>query len=156
LIFLDPSDKSSSLGVLYGSSHDVAASQFQPITIKPHRYIEQLITAFESPFQFVPKGTKFSDGWVETKMKPPSAKRLVLVEELTLGTQFAAENLNLKYTFKVKGLDTSGNEINVKKRKTVVEQSFTPKEYLLTKDHLNHETIEAKIEEALLQVATGF
>jgi hypothetical protein len=126
-----------------------------PFAVKPHRYIQKAITIFESPFQFVPKSQKSVNGWVEVKMKPPTARRLVLVDELLMSFRFDKDVLELKYTFKVKSFDTSASTVNVKKEKTVVEQRLEPKQYLLTEEHLNHEVLESKIQEALDVVSTG-
>ena len=149
------SDKGQSLCFLFGDAVDPGGCGQSPVTIQPHRYIQKMLTIFDSPFQFVLKGQKGGKGCVEAKMKPPAARRFVLVDELVLGSRFDGDVLELTYTFKVKGFDASANSMNVKKGKAEVKQRLEPDVYLLTPEHLNHEKIEAKIEEALATVASN-
>lgn len=146
------SDKSQSLCFAYGSEEGV---QFLPLTVRPHPHVQKIISVFESPFQFAVKGQKSSGEWVEVKMKPPSVKKLAVLDELTMGFKFDGDALDLRYLFKVKAFDPTETGVNVKKKKSSVEQRLETGSYLLTEEHLKHEVVEAKIEEALNTVATG-
>jgi len=147
------SDKSQSLYLLYGSGDADGALGQLPISVRPQRYIQQILGIFESFFQFVLKGCKSADGWVKAKLKPSNARRLSYVEELVLGFRFEDQTLVLRYVFRVKRLQTSGLAVGVKKVKTTVEQRLEPGTYTLTAQHVDHEVIKTKIEEALSTVA---
>ena len=139
----------------YGSGRESAATARLPFTVSPHRHIQKIAGLFESPFQFVIKGQKSTDGRVQIKMKPPTARRLSLVDELVVGFCFEGEALVLEYLFKVKAFETTAASVNVKKGKSEVRQRFEPAQYLLSGGHLNHEFVEGRIKEALSAVETG-
>ncbi len=149
------SEKAQSLCFVLGDRDDVTSYNYLPITLNPHPHIQKIISLIESTFQFVPKGVRSASGRTEVKMKPPSSKKLTLVEELILALKFNGADLDVEYTFKVKSFDTTGNGLSVKKGKTSVKQRWPEKEYLLTPEHLNHERVEGKIEEALSVVSSA-
>lgn len=148
-------DKNQSLFLLYGNPDIAEANAQLLVTVQPHRYIHQILTTLESTFQFVFKGQKSANGWLNVKLKPSSSRRLSLVDELVLGFHFEENAIMLKYMFKVKRFDTTVSTVTVKKGKTEVEQTLPLSEFLLTSEHLNLKSLEAKIDEALAVVATG-
>lgn len=149
------SDKGQSLFFVYGGVAEDACTGQLPLVVYPHRHIQKVVSLFESLFQFVPKGQKSSNGQVQVKMKPPTDRKLSFVEELVLGLSFEKDALRLEYIFKVKAFDTTSTSGNVKKIKTDVSQTFEPEQYILSGEHLNHDFLEVRINEALAVVATG-
>ena len=156
---LDPnatiSEKSESLCFSFGSTQLAGGISHLPVTVLPHWQIEKMAELFQSPFQFVFKSVRSKDGWVEYKFKPPSARNLAQLDELTVGLSFDQGKLKLRYNFKIKSFDTSTVKGTIKKSKSVFEQVLDPAEYMLSAVHLNHTALEHKIAEALESVSSG-
>lgn len=148
------SDKSRSLCFVYGSDDSVSALGQQPFVVLAHCHIQKVVSFFESPFQFVCRGQKSAHGEVQVKLKPPSERRLSLLDELLLGFRFDNDALVLNYHFRVKAFDTTATSVNVRKARSEVSQRFEPRDYLLG-EYLNHDYIERRIQEALAVVSTG-
>ena len=146
------SDRNSSLFLLYGPAGTTLGAL--PVTVRPNRVFPQVISLLESSFQFVCKNVKAGNGAVEAKLKPPTARRFSLVEELTLGLSFDADDLLLKYRFRVKRFETSAAAVGVKKGKTEVEQRLSPAEFLISPGHIDHPRLETRMEEAFSSVVT--
>ncbi|MBX7139104.1 MAG: hypothetical protein K1X83_14110 [Oligoflexia bacterium] len=149
------SDKHQTLCFVYGSDASTESLGQLPAVVSPHKQIQGIAAIFESPFQFVPKGQRSNDGWVELKFKPPASKQLALVEELLAQLRFSAEALQMRYLFKVKTFDATETAVKVGKTKSMVEQSLEPRQYMLTSDHLNHDYLESQIGAALKTVSTS-
>jgi hypothetical protein len=124
-----------------------------PLTVRPHGYLKTVVELLESSFQFVAKGKHFEDGWVETKFKPPAARRFSLVNELLLGFRFDGDQVVLRFKFGVKKLDTSGNSMKVKKGVTEIEKRIAERE-ITRFGAVDHARVEGLIEEAVREVAT--
>lgn len=147
-------DKSHTPCLLFGGSEDGALGQLA-VTTLPHRHIQQIVTIFESTFQFIVKGIKSAEGAVQYKMKPSSAKRLTLVDELNLSFHFEESSLILHYLFKVKKIQATATSVGVKKATNEVEQRLEPSTYLLSPEVVNNLAIESVIEPALEVVSVG-
>lgn len=147
------SDKSQTLFFRYGNEHEMMGQL--PITVKAHPHIEGILRILETSFQFVLKGQKSSKGWVEAKMKAPTSPRFSMVNELKLGFRFDGAALLLQFKFNVKKFETADSAVKIGKGQTDVEKRLEEKEYLVSGGFLNHEKIEAAIEDALKAVATG-
>lgn len=147
-------DKAQSLCLLFGANDSLEATNFLVLSINPQRYIPHILAVLENFFQFVSRGTKSSDGWVQAKFKPPSSRKFSLLDELTLCLRFEDEMLVMKYVFKVKRFDATVASVTVKKGKVELEQRLSEREYLLSPDYVNHPGLESKIGEALEVVAT--
>ena len=148
------SDKAHSLCLLFGSQESGPQGQGQ-LSVSPHPHIQQILAILDSSCQFGLKGLKSSDDWVQAKLKAPAERRFSFVEELWLHCRFEGDALQLKYVFKVKKLDASAGNVSVRKGKTEVLQSLETARYLLTPEHINHDVVEAAIEEAISVVASG-
>lgn len=146
------SDKSRSLCFIFGTPDVI---EYLPAAILPHRHFRQIFLIMESAFQFVLRGQKSAEGWITGKFKPPSSRRLSLVDELLLCLRFEGDGLALKYVFKVKRFEATVATVGVKKGKSEVNQLLEENEYLLSKEHINHDALQARIEEALSTVATA-
>lgn len=148
------SDKSQSLYVLYGGS--AAALGLMPLNVQAHAHIQSILKTMETSFQFVLKGQKSNKGWVEAKLKPPSARRFMLVNELLLSLRFEEERkLALRFVFNVKKFDTGSAKIGVKKGKIEVEKTLEERQYLMPGGFIKQEAVEACIEEAISSVASA-
>lgn len=147
------SDKSQTLFFRCGAESGTIGQL--PITIKPHPHTEGVLQLLETSFQFVLKGLKSSKGWVEAKLKPPSSPRFSMVNELKLGFRFDGSALLLKFKFNVKKFETEDSAVKIGKGQTDVDKRLEESDYLRSGGYLNHEGIEAAIEDALKVVATG-
>lgn len=145
-------DNTKTLYLIYGTTSGVMNQM--PISILAHAHIQAILRTLDTVFQFVLKGQKSSKGWLNAKFKPPTSRRFSMVTELTLGFHFEGTSLVLRYVFGVKKLDTGVLSVSLKKEKTEVEQQLEEGKYLLPGGYLNHEAIDASIEEALKVVAT--
>jgi hypothetical protein len=148
-------DKAQSLYFLYGNSPDVSAVGQLPLTVVPHRYLQEVFRTMEMVFQFVAKGITYKDGWVVAKLKPPTSRRFSLVEELNLGCKRDNGALQLRFLFTVKKFDSIGSKVDVKKAKTEVVQRLEQTQYLFGGEFINQEALEASIDTALSEVSSG-
>jgi len=149
------SEKTQSLHLLYGSREASASPGQALLTILSHRHTRQILSILESSLQFIPKGIKSAEDWLQARFKPPTERRLSFLEELTLCFHFEGDVLLLKYLFKVKAFEASALSVGVKKVKSELAQRLERKDYLLTEEAVNHPYIETRIEEALTTVSTG-
>ncbi|NDC37501.1 MAG: hypothetical protein EBZ48_05560 [Proteobacteria bacterium] len=147
------SHKAQSLYLLYGLGEGIPAGQL-PVPVMPHPLLQKIFELMESAFQFVLRDISWSQGWVIGRFKASSARQYSLVEELSLKIQRQDGKLAVQYDFKVRRFDTEVSSVSVKRAKSVVEQLWTPAEYLLGDDHLNYEGVEQRLQEALKSVAT--
>ncbi len=147
------SDKSKTPLLRYGAQSRQTA--VAPITVEPHPVIGVFVHTLESVFQFVPRGQKSSKGWVETKLKPSSARKFNLVDELTLRTCFDGQALGLEFVFKVKKVEATSLAFSVAKNKVQVDKRMEQSQYM-QHGHLNHEAIDRTLAEALEVVANNF
>lgn len=140
--------------LLFGSADVAGATGQLLLTVHPHKHIQEIVGLLETHYQFVPKGLKSSKGWVSYKMKPPSAKRFSLVNELSLGFRFEQDNLGMRYNFNVKKFEATSTALGVRKAKTDVAQNLEPSDYLFAGQYVNHEKVLALMSEALGAVAS--
>jgi hypothetical protein len=145
-------DKAQSVFLLFGSEE--GATGELRVTVRMHPHIRALVELLESSHQFVYKGEKSSNGWVRVKLKPPSARRMSLVNELTLSARFDGDALELEYLFAVKRLDASVSSLAMKRAKEVVLQRFDPSEYLVGGQYLDHQFLVEKAGAAIATVAS--
>jgi len=145
------SEKSQTLFMSYGRISGMLNTL--ALTVKPHVYLRSIVEILESSFQFVPKAQRSVGGWVETKLKPPSARRLSLVNELLLGFRFEEDGIALRFRFTVKKFDTSANTMKVGKGVSEVEIKLA-ESALVRFGAIDHALVEKTIEEALQTVAT--
>lgn len=147
-------EKNQSLFFLFGSQEDSGAKSELRVTVLRHPHLRTIHEILESSFQCVFKGERSSDGWLLAKFSPSSSRRLSLVNEFTVKSRFDGEALDMEYVFNVKQFDTSATALNVKKGKNVVAQKLAPSDYLLPGGFLNHDSVSAKISEAISTVST--
>lgn len=126
-----------------------------PLVVGCHPHIEALLGILESSFQFVRKGEKWSKGWVEAKLKPSSSRRLSMVNELVLGFRFEGDDLAMRFKFNVKKFESAESAVKIGKGKTEVVSLLEASKYLQPGGFLDHAAVEAAIDAALSEVATG-
>jgi sporulation-control protein spo0M len=147
-------EKNQSLFFVFGSQHASDARSELRVTVLRHPHVRTIHEILESSFQCVFKSEKSSDGWLCAKFNPSSSRRLSLVNEFTLKSHFEGETLELEYVFNVKQFDTSATTMNVRKGQNTVSQTLAPSDYLMAGGFLNHDSVTAKISEALSAVST--
>ena len=126
-----------------------------PLTVTPHRYVEEVFRTLEMVFSFVPKALSWRDDFTITKYSPPSKRELTLVEELLLGVKRDGDNLHLRFSFKVRKFETATLGVSVKKGKSEIHVTLTPDEFLFGGGHINQERLDAVIASAIKEVETG-
>jgi hypothetical protein len=147
------SDKAKSLYFLFGTTSG-ALNQL-PLTVQAHAHIRTIVTILETSFQFVLKGQKSADGWVETKLKPPSARRFMMVNELLLNCRFEGPELVQQYVFNVKKMDPTTQSLTLRRGKSEITQRLEEAKYTIPGGFVNHDVLEASINEALNTVSSG-
>lgn len=147
-------DKNQSLYLLYGNSTDTAIVGQLLLTVALHPHIESIFSTMDTVFQFVPKGVTSKGAWSTAKLKPPTARRYSLIDELNLSCHFDGDALELKYNFTVKKFEGASTTISVKKAKTEVEQRLEPDKYLYGSNFVHQEFVEESIKAAISVVAT--
>ncbi len=154
------SEKNKGIFLFYGDSRDVDRSSFASlgqlqITVVPHRHIRAIFDTFTTVFSFLPKGESSKNDWTSLKLKPPESRAMSLVDELNFSSKYTAEGLELAFAFSVKKLDASKAKVGVSKAKTEVTQIWSYADLLFGGDFIRQEFVEAKIREALAEVASG-
>lgn len=152
-------EKNQSLYLIFGLQNlDDGASRSSgqlPLTVTPHRYVEEVFRTLEMVFSFVPKGLSWKEDYTITKFSPPSKRELTLVEELLLGVKREGDNLHLRFAFKVRKFETATLGVAVKKGKTEIDVVLPPDEYLFGGEHINQDRLDAAIGAAIKEVETG-
>ncbi len=145
------SDKAQSLYLLCGEGALEEMGQL-PVTVRPHPHLQVLYGLLETTFRFVLKGQKSSKGWVEAKLKPSTAKRFTSLDQLVLYSRFEDETLVLKYVFHLRQLSATASSLGVSKEKFEFEQRLEERTYLFPGGIVNHQPLEAAMEEAFAAV----
>lgn len=143
------SDSTKSLFIVYGQGDATEKLGQLQLTIRPYWIIQEFLSTVTTQFRFVVKTLKWSKGRVEAKLAPPDSKAFAMLEHLTLSFRFEEETLDVKYVFQVKKLEATAANVDVKKDKREVEQSFAKHEYLTPSGRIGFERLEAAIREAL-------
>lgn len=142
-------DASGSLYLLYGFGQTHTPLGQLRLPIAPMPVILDFLEIFQLSFYFVVKSKKAKKGSVEVRLVPPASKTFAALEDLVISFQFDDERLEINYVFTVKVIDPNSAVTALKKAKKEFKQSFLPSEYLLPNKRINHERMQAAIEEAL-------
>jgi hypothetical protein len=142
-------DKKASYYVTYGPSAKESSLQ---LNIVPRKLFGEITKVFETFQRFKPKDIKGVKGAVEYKLIPPTSREYAHVEALLLEQSLNNDVLQLKYTFKVKTLDTASVTTKVAKDEKVFLQELTSKQYSLGRDMPNQDGILKALDEVLNQV----
>ncbi len=145
-------DSSNSPFLLYGKEDAPEKLGQLQLIILPAPVIQEVIRALTIQFRFVLKAQKSGKGWVEFKLAPPDSRAFASVEQLILSARLEGEDLQLRYGFQVKSLDSTPAAFDVKKTKKELDQALSPSEYKVPSGRWNHERIEGSLREALSAV----
>jgi hypothetical protein len=149
------SEKAKGPFLLYGESSELASLGQLPLTVLPHKYLRAIFDTFSTVFSFIPKGDSSKNGWTSVKLKPPESRAMSFVDELNVSARFNDEELQLSFLFSVKKLDASQAKVGVRKAKTEVLQTWPQADLIFGGEFIRQEFVEAKIREALAEVASG-
>jgi hypothetical protein len=150
------SEKTKSPYLLYGNSEATSELGQLPLTVNPHKHLRAIFDTLTTVFSFLPKGETSKNGWTAAKLKPPESRSMSFVDELNLSARFVEEALEISYLFSVKKFDASLTKVGVRKDKTEVKQSWARSEYLFGGEFVRQEFVEASVQKALSEVASGF
>jgi hypothetical protein len=147
-------DKSGSLYLLYGVGDDLSKFgqlQLQVDAAAPLITFQKILVDF---FRFRVAQTKFNKGYVEIKLAPPGTKEFVTLDALTCLLRMDGDDLEIKYTFKVRTLDMASGKMQVEQKAKKFESRLNPKEYLLH-GAPNYDIIKGEIKQIFKQVIKG-
>jgi hypothetical protein len=150
------SEKNHTPYLLYGNSDQSTLLGQLPLPVKMHPHYKAIFDTFETVFSFINKGESWKGGYTSVKYKAPDIRKLSLVDEMNVSVRFVDEAIEVLYAFKIKKLEATSTNLNFKKGKAEVAQSWTPQQYLFGGGFIRQEFVEASINEALSVVATGF
>lgn len=150
------SDKNQSPYLLYGNSDDDAQLGQLPLTVRMHPHYRAIFDTCETVLSLINKGDSWKDGYTSVKYKAPDLRKFSLVDEISIGVRFVEESLEVVYSFRVKKLEATSTNLNFKKGKAEVVQTWAAQEYLFGGGFIRQEFIEKMLEEAFSVVATGF
>ncbi len=149
-------DKNQSPFLLYGNSESKVQLGQLLLTVTMHPHYRAIFDTCETVLSLINKGETWKDGYTSVKYKAPDLRKFSLVDEIVIGVRFVDDTLELVYSFKVKKLEATSTNLNFKKGKAEVIQTWTPQEYLFGGGFIRQEYIEKMLDEALSVVATGF
>jgi len=145
-------DSLGSLFVIYGYGQaDEKIGQLQ-LNFEPFGLIQDFLQIVTIQFRFVIKSRKSRKGAVEVKLSPPTSKNFLKLEGLTLTFRMSGEDLEVEYGFNLKKMEASAAGVEINKEKKELVQTYAPHEYRIPSGRLNHERLEAGIQEALNQM----
>lgn len=130
-------------------------SQLQ-VHVTPQKIFMEMIKLLETFQRFKLKSFKSNKELVEFKLTPPSSREMVQVDHLLLSMRMVEKNLELKFDFAMKTLDTQGVVNKVKKESKLIELTLTPKEYSLGLDMINQDVMLQRLEGVLKGVKGNF
>jgi hypothetical protein len=150
------SDKTQAPYFLYGNSVVRAELGQLPLTVKIHPHYKAIFDTCETVLSLINKGEGWKGGYTSVKYKAPDLRKFSLVDEIVIGVRFVDDSLELVYSFKIKKLEATATNLNFKKGKAEVIQTWVPQEYLFGGGFIRQEFVERMLEEAFSVVATGF
>lgn len=143
------SDKKGTYFLTYGQN---ALENHLQLKVEPRPLFGKLIGLLDTFCRFKLKEFKSSKNSVEYKLIPPTARDMANLESLVLNMSMSGDELNLKFDFQVKRLDTSGVTNKINKESIKLDRTLTPKEYSLGKDLINQDKLLKVFEEVLSAV----
>lgn len=150
------SEKNQTPYLLYGNSDQSALLGQLPLTVKMHPHFKAIFDTFETVFSFINKGESWKGGYTSVKYKAPDIRKLSLVDEMNVSVRFVDDSIEVLYAFKIKKLEATSTNLNFKKGKAEVAQTWAPEQYLFGGGFIRQEFVEKSIDDALSVVATGF
>ena len=145
-------DKKASYYLGFGK--DFSESQLQ-VKVEPKELFKKIVGLLDTFHRFKVKEVKASKKGVEFKLLPPTSRDMANIESLLLTFSMEGENLQMKYDFQVKRLDTSSVTTKINKESVTVAKVLAPKEYSLGRDMINQDqllkTVEAVIGEVKIK-----
>jgi hypothetical protein len=150
------SEKNQTPFLLYGNSDTKTSLGQLQLTVKAHPHYRAIFDTCETVFSLINKGESWKDGYTNVKYKAPDLRKFSLVDEIVVGVRFVEDSLEVVYSFKVKKLEATSTNLNFKKGKAEVVQTWGPQEYLFGGGFIRQEFIERMLDEAFSVVATGF
>jgi hypothetical protein len=142
-------DVSDSPFLVYGQGAEAEKIGFLQANVLPSTIIEEFLDRFVVAHRFVVKSKKWSKKRVAVKLGPSSAKQFANLEYAQAEFRFQGDTLLVNYIFQVKKMVATPANVETKKEKRELEQSFGPTDYRTSSGRPNHERIEAAIAEAL-------
>jgi hypothetical protein len=142
-------DKKSSYYLSFGKNF--IESQLQ-VKVDPKALFTKVVGLLDTFHRFKQKEYKAVKKGVEFKLIPPTSREMANVESLLLTFSMQEENLQLKFDFQVKKLDTSSVTTKINKESVSIDKTLTPKEYSLGRDMINQDQLLKKIEDVLSEV----
>lgn len=149
------SEKNGSLFILYGDELNSSLGGDLQLTIEPKVLYRDIIKLMENFMRFKLKDITSKKGQVLAKFQPPQSKEFAALDSLLLGFNLEKQELNLNYEFKVKKLNLSATNTDLKMAKDIskLEQKWDPRRYLIGQS-IDQDFALKQIEAALTSVKT--
>lgn len=126
-------EKSGSLYILYGDEENPVYSGDLQLTIGPKELYLEIIKLMENFMRFKLKDLSSKKGLVQAKFQPPQSKEFAALDGLQIGLGLENQELNLSYEFKVKKINLSQTNTDLKMAKDIskLQQKWDPRRYLI-------------------------
>lgn len=142
-------DKKSSYYLSYGRNFTEGQLQLK---VEPKALYMKVTGLLDTFHRFKLKEFKAAKKGVEFKFVPPTSREMASIESLILTFSMQEDNLQMKFDFQVKKLDTTSVTTKINKESVTVEKTLPPKDYSFGKDLINQDTLLKRIEEVLSEV----
>ena len=142
-------DKKGGLFLLFGSEEVFSRGGMLDLNIKLHPILQNFLQTFTTQFRFLEKYQKRKQDWTEVKLLPPESREFPNLESVTCLLRIKNENFEISYSFKMKTLGRSGQQMKITKKNREFFQTISKDNYLQIGGFPNRKYFKDKINEAL-------
>ena len=142
-------DKKSSYYLCFGKGFTEGQLQLK---IEPKALYSKIVGLLDTFHRFKQKEIKTSKKGVEYKLLPPTSREMANIESMLLTFSMLEDQLQMRFDFQVKRLDTTSITTKINKESVLIEKTLTPKEYSLGRDMINQDQLLKNIELVLSDV----
>lgn len=142
-------DKKSSYYLGFGKNF--IEGQLQ-VKVEPKLLYSKIIGLMDTFQRFKLKEYKAVKTGIEFKLIPPTARDMANIESLLLTFSMDGEELNMKFDFQVKKLDTSTSSTKINKESVAIQKTLSQKEYSLGRDMINQDQLLKALESVISEV----
>ena len=142
-------DKKSSYYLCFGKGFTEGQLQLK---IEPKALYSKIVGLLDTFHRFKQKEIKTSKKGVEYKLLPPTSREMANIESMLLTFSMLEDQLQMRFDFQVKRLDTTSITTKINKESVLIEKTLTTKEYSLGRDMINQDQLLKNIELVLSDV----
>ncbi len=142
-------DNKGGLYLLFGGEDVFSRGGMLDLKIKIHPILQNFLQTFTTQFRFLEKHQKRKHDFVEVKLLPPESREFPNLESVTCLLKIKNENFVINYSFKMKTLGRSGQQMKINKKNREFFQTISKDNYLQIGGFPNRMYLREKINEAL-------